>query len=93
MFALSPILIGQFAGNINNFNVIYLMTNGRPVNSTYQFAGDTDILITWLYNLSINNGKYNFASVIGIILFIFIASFSVYNFRRTKMIKDEEEYR
>ncbi len=90
MFALAPILIGMFAGNINNFNVIYLMTNGNPVNSEYQFAGSTDILITWVYNLSINNGKYNFAAVIGIIIFIILASFSIYNFRRTKMFKEEE---
>jgi arabinogalactan oligomer/maltooligosaccharide transport system permease protein len=90
MFALAPIVIGMFAGNINNFNVIYLMTNGNPVNSEYQFAGSTDILITWVYNLSINNGKYNFAAVIGIIIFIILASFSIYNFRRTKMFKEED---
>ncbi|WP_223068015.1 carbohydrate ABC transporter permease [Paenibacillus caui] len=93
MFALSPILIGQFAGNVNNFNVIYLMTGGNPANSEYQFAGHTDILITWLYNLSINNGKYDFASVIGIIIFIILASFSIWNFRRTRMFKEEELYR
>lgn len=93
MFSLSPILIGQFAGNVNNFNVIYLMTNGNPANSEYQFAGHTDILITWLYNLSINNGKYNFASVIGIVIFIILASFSVWNFRRTRMFREEELYR
>ncbi|CAM2999924.1 sugar ABC transporter permease [Paenibacillus sediminis] len=92
MFALTPIVIGQFAGNFNNFNVIYLMTNGNPVNSDYQFAGHTDILITWLYNLSINNGKYNFASVIGIMIFIILASFSIYNFRRTRFYREEETY-
>jgi arabinogalactan oligomer/maltooligosaccharide transport system permease protein len=90
MFALAPIVIGMFAGNINNFNVIYLMTNGNPVNSEYQFAGSTDILITWVYNLSINQGKYNFASVIGILIFIILASFSIYNFRRTKMFREED---
>jgi arabinogalactan oligomer/maltooligosaccharide transport system permease protein len=90
MFALAPIVIGMFAGNINNFNLIYLMTNGNPVNSEYQFAGSTDILITWVYNLSINQGKYNFASVVGIIIFIILAIFSIYNFRRTKMFREEE---
>ena len=90
MFALTPILLGQFASNFNNFNVIYLMTNGNPVNSEYQFAGHTDILITWLYNLSINNGKYNFASVVGIIIFIILASFSIYNFRKTRFFREDE---
>ncbi|GIQ62163.1 hypothetical protein PACILC2_07310 [Paenibacillus cisolokensis] len=90
MFALSPILIGQFAGNINNFNVIFLMTGGGPVNSDYQFAGSTDILITWLYNLSISNGKYNFASVVGIILFLIIASLSIHSFRRTRAFREDD---
>lgn len=93
MFSLAPILIGQFAGNVNNFNVIYLMTNGNPSNSNYQFAGHTDILITWLYKLSIDNGKYDFASVIGIFIFIMLASLSIWNFRRTRMFREEETYR
>jgi len=93
MFALSPILIGQFAGNINNFNVIYLLTNGNPANSEYQFAGHTDLLITWLYKLSVNNGKYNFASVIGIVIFLVVASFSIWNFRRTRAFREEELFR
>ncbi|CAM3446061.1 carbohydrate ABC transporter permease [Marinicrinis lubricantis] len=93
MFALAPILIGQFAGNFNNFNVIYLMTNGNPANSEYQFAGHTDILITWLYNLSINNGKYSTASVVSILIFIMLAFVSLWNFRRTRMFKEEELYR
>ncbi|UHA74962.1 sugar ABC transporter permease [Paenibacillus sp. 481] len=93
MFSLSPILITQFAGNFNNFNVIYLMTNGRPANSDYQFAGSTDILITWLYNLSITNGKYNFASVISIVIFVLLASISVWNFRRTRAFKEEDGLR
>lgn len=93
MFSLAPILIGQFAGNFNNFNVIYLMTNGRPANSDYQFAGETDILITWLYNLSINNGKYNFAAVVSIIIFAILATISLWNFRRTRSFREEDVYR
>lgn len=93
MFSLAPILIGQFAGNFNNFNVIYLMTNGRPANSDYQFAGETDILITWLYNLSINNGKYNFAAVVSIIIFAILATISLWNFRRTRSFQEEDVYR
>ncbi|UHA72312.1 carbohydrate ABC transporter permease [Paenibacillus sp. 481] len=92
MYALTPILIGQFAGNFNNFNVIYLLTKGAPANSEYQFAGHTDILITWLYNLSLTNGKYNFASVIGIIIFIILATLSLYSFRRTRMFKEEDAH-
>ncbi|HUC92421.1 MAG TPA: sugar ABC transporter permease [Paenibacillus sp.] len=64
MYSMAPILVLQLALNINNFNLIYLLTGGNPVNADYRFAGSTDILITWLYKLSIDQGQYNFASVI-----------------------------
>lgn len=90
MFSLSPILIGQFAHYVNSFSTIFLLTNGNPANSEYQFAGSTDILITWLYNLTMNQGNYNFASVIGIIIFVILATLSIFNFRRTSSFKEED---
>jgi arabinogalactan oligomer / maltooligosaccharide transport system permease protein len=90
MFSLSPILIGMFAGNVNSFSAIFLLTNGNPANSEYQFAGSTDILITWLYNLTMNQGNYNFASVIGIIIFVILATLSIWNVRRTRSFTEEE---
>ncbi|MEK4512396.1 sugar ABC transporter permease [Paenibacillus anaericanus] len=93
MLSFAPLLVMSFAGNINNFNLIYLLTNGNPVNPTYQFAGSTDILITWLYKLTMDSGKYNYASIIGIFIFIIIASFSIVNLKRTKAFKEEDQYR
>lgn len=90
MFSLAPIVIGQFMGNINNFNVIFLLSGGGPANSEYQFAGHTDILITWLYSLSITNGRYNFAAVVSIFLFIIIAGFAILSFRRTRSFKEDD---
>ncbi|MEF2968906.1 sugar ABC transporter permease [Paenibacillus sp. M1] len=90
MFSFGPLLVMSFAGNINNFNLIYLLTNGNPANPSYQSAGSTDILITWLYKLTMDSGKYNFASIIGIFIFIIVASFAVFNVRRTKAFKEED---
>jgi len=90
MFSLSPIVIGQFVGNINNFNVIFLLSGGGPANSEYQFAGHTDILITWLFSLSITNGRYNFAAVVSIFLFILIAIFAIISVRRTRSFREED---
>jgi arabinogalactan oligomer/maltooligosaccharide transport system permease protein len=90
LFATAPILITQFAGNINNFNVIYLLTNGDPVNGNYQFAGSTDLLVTWLYKLTLDNNKYNMASAVGIIIFMIIASLSIWSYRRTRSFKEED---
>jgi arabinogalactan oligomer / maltooligosaccharide transport system permease protein len=90
LFSTAPILITQFAGNINNFNVIFLLTNGDPVKGDYQYAGATDLLVTWLYKLTLNNNKYNVASAIGIIIFVIIAAFSIWNYRRTRSFKEED---
>ncbi|MGF7050627.1 arabinogalactan oligomer/maltooligosaccharide transport system permease protein [Paenibacillus sp. DS2015] len=90
LFATAPILIMQFAGNINSFNVIYLMTNGEPVNPNYQFAGHTDLLVTWLYKLALNQSQYSFASVIGIVIFLLVATFSIWSYRRTRSYKEED---
>ncbi|AJY77510.1 sugar ABC transporter permease [Paenibacillus beijingensis] len=89
MYSMAPLLVMQFVGNMNNFNVIYLLTGGNPVNGDYQFAGHTDILITWLYKLSMDQGQYNFASVIGIFIFVILAAFAIWNVRRTKAFKEE----
>lgn len=93
LFTTAPILIMQFAGNINNFNVIFLLTGGEPVNGAYQYAGHTDLLVTWLFKLTFNNSKYNVASAIGIIIFLIIATLSIISYRRTKSFKEEDMMR
>ncbi len=90
LFTTAPILIAQFAGNINNFSAIYLLTSGNPVVGDYQYAGATDLLVTWLYKLTLDQNKYNMASAVGIIIFLIVASFSIYNYRRTKSFKEED---
>ncbi|MDR3240760.1 MAG: sugar ABC transporter permease [Lactobacillaceae bacterium] len=82
LFVMAPSLIQQFIGNVNNFNVIYLLTGGGPANSNYYGAGSTDLLITWLYNLTLNTADYNLASVIGILIFILSAVFSLVAYKK-----------
>ncbi|TCZ74701.1 sugar ABC transporter permease [Paenibacillus albiflavus] len=90
MFATAPVLIMQFAGNINNFNVIYLMTNGDPKVGDYRFAGATDLLVTWLYKLTLDNSQFNIASAVGIVIFIMVASLSIWSFRKTASFREED---
>lgn len=87
--AASPLLIMSFAGNFNNFGVIYFLTDGGPSNAAYQFAGSTDILITWIYKLTVNNQLYHMASVMSILIFIVIGSLSIWNLRRTRAFKED----
>ena len=88
LFVMMPSLIQQLVGNINNFNVIYLLTGGGPSNSDFYGAGSTDLLVTWLYKLTVDTMDYNLASVIGILIFILSAVFSLAAYTRTNSFKE-----
>lgn len=89
LFVMTPALIQQFIGNINNFNVIFLLTGGGPLNSKFYQAGSTDLLVTWLYKLTMQSvPNYNIASALGIFIFIISAVFSLLAYRRTNAFKE-----
>jgi len=92
LFVTTPYLITTFTGNVNNFNVIFLTSNGSPrdISST---AGKTDLLVTWLYKLTIDNEYYNTGAVIGIATFITLAIVSLLTFNLSKSNRDEEGFR
>jgi arabinogalactan oligomer/maltooligosaccharide transport system permease protein len=92
IFVMTPYLITAFVGNINNFNVIYLLTGGGPETLEYYYAGKTDLLVTWLYKLTIQEKDYNLGSVIGILVFVLMAVFSLLAYRRSGAYKNEEEF-
>lgn len=92
VFVLTPYLITTFTGNVNNFNVIYLLSGGSPtpVGDT---AGKTDLLITWLYKLTVDRGDYNLGAVIGIFTFITLAAVSLITYRSSASYKNEGGFR
>ncbi|MCL2030984.1 MAG: sugar ABC transporter permease [Oscillospiraceae bacterium] len=89
----APYLITQFIGNINNFNAIFFLTGGGPPSVDYYHAGKTDLLVTWLYSLTVTRGDYNLASVIGIITFLLSAAMGLIAFNITASAKKEETFR
>lgn len=92
-FITTPYLISNFIGNINNFSVIYFLTGGGPLTlDYYKGAGRTDLLITWLYKLTKDNGDYNLAATIGIIIFVISATASLITYSRSKSLKNEEGF-
>lgn len=93
LFVTTPSLIQQFVGNINNFNVIYLLTNGGPLKDAnlYQ-AGQTDLLVTWLFKLTMDSNDYNTAAAVGILVFIVCATLSLITFNMSKSSRNEEEF-
>lgn len=92
LFITTPYLITSFVGNINNFNVIFLLSGGGPESLEYYYAGKTDLLVTWLYKLTITNKDYNLGAVIGIVVFIILAILSLLTYRHTGSYKDEEAF-
>ena len=90
-FVTTPYLITTFTANVNNFNIVYLLTKGDPVMAGAT-AGKTDLLVTWLYKMTVDFQYYNLGAVIGIMTFIFLAIGSLLVYRRTKSYKDEEGF-
>ncbi|MNO32397.1 Maltose transport system permease protein MalF [compost metagenome] len=86
--ATAPLLMLSFVSNFNNFGVIYFLTEGGPANPNYNFAGNTDLLITWLYKLTLDNRLYNMGAVMSIIVFLIVASFSLLNLRKSKSFEE-----
>ena len=91
LFVTMPYLIMTFTGNVNNFNVIYLLSGGdpTPVGMT---AGKTDLLVTWLYKLTIDRQYYNIGAVIGILTFVVLSIVSLVTYRNSGSYKDEEGF-
>ena len=92
LYQTMPLIIMSFTHNINNFGSIFFLTGGGPQvsGSTETMAGATDILVTWIYNLTITLMKYHYASVIAVLIFIVLAPFSIYQFSKTKAYKEGE---
>ncbi len=95
LFVTGPYLITQFIGNINNFNVIYLLSGGGPGDLLKYSSGakGTDLLITWLYKLSLGSDRnYKLASVIGILVFIISATFSLLVYNKSSAVTKEDQF-
>lgn len=95
LFVTGPYLITQFIGNINNFNVIFLLSGGGPGDPLKYTDGakGTDLLITWLYKLSLGTDRnYKLASVIGILVFVISAVFSLIVYNKSSAVKGEENF-
>ena len=92
VFVTAPATITTFVGNINNFNVIYLLTAGGPASLDYYQAGKTDLLVTWLYKLTVDQHDYALASTIGIFIFMIVSICSLAVYNRTGAVKKEDMF-
>ena len=97
LFVTGPYLLTSFTGNMNNFNVIYLLTGGAPTNPAASSAagtvGYTDLLITWLFKITTGaESQYYLASGVGILVFIVVSLISLVVYNVLPSIKNEEDF-
>ncbi len=96
LFVTGPYLLTSFTGNMNNFNVIYLLTGGGPVStmpSPGGGLGETDLLVTWLFKLVTGQtADYSTGSVIGILVFVVVAVISLIVYSLLPSNKNEEDF-
>ena len=100
LFVTGPYLLTSFVGNLNNFNVIYLLTGGEPLNTEIGSAGGTvvghtDLLITWLFKMTLGStdSRYYMASIVGILIFVVCAVLSLIVYNVIPSTKNEEDFK
>lgn len=89
LFATAPILITQYTFNFNNFNIIYLFNGGGPAVPGAN-AGGTDILISWIYSLTMTSAQYSKAAAITMLLSLIVIGVALWQFKRTKSFQEED---
>ena len=92
LFATTPVLISQFIGNFNNFGIFYFLRGGLNIDG-YFLASDTDLLINWLYRMSIDNNYYSIGAAISLVIFIITSVISLAVYVLSPSYKQEETFR
>ena len=92
LFVTGPYLLTAFIGNINNFNIIYFLTGGGPSSQQLFQAGQTDLLVTWLFKLTLFESDYKMASTLGILIFMISSFLSLIIFAKTGGVKEEDAF-
>lgn len=91
LFSTMPVLISQFIGNFNNFGIFYFLRGGLYMDG-YFLASDTDLLINWLYNLSIDNNYYCIGAAISLIIFMITSVISLVVYIKSPSYREEDTF-
>lgn len=92
VFATTPVLITQFINNFNNFGVFYFLRDSVR-SEGYFLANNTDLLINWLYRMSIDNNYYSIGAAISLIIFIITSIISLVVYVLSPAYRQEETFR
>jgi len=94
-FQTMPLIIMSFTHNINNFGAIFFLTggmSGTPVvmDTPLTSATGVDILVTWIFRLTMDVRQYHYAAVLAVMIFLVLTPFAIFQFMRTKSFKEGE---
>ena len=86
--SMAPTLITQYTFNFNNFNIIYLFNGGGPATPG-STAGGPDILVSWIYKLTMQSSQYALAAALTILLSVFVIAIAMWQFRKSNSFNQE----
>jgi arabinogalactan oligomer / maltooligosaccharide transport system permease protein len=84
---VTPLLIGSFAYQFNNFNAIFLLTRGNPASLDTD-AGQTDIMVSYAYSLSLTQQRYAVAAAYTVMIFLIIATISLVQMKLSRAFEE-----
>ena len=90
LFQISPMLINQYTFNFNNFSIIYLFNGGGPFNPQVygNLAGSSDILISYIYNLTMNSQYQAIGAAITVFISIILIIISFFGYMKSSAFKE-----
>ena len=90
LFQISPMLINQYTFNFNNFSIIYLFNGGGPFNPQVygNLAGSSDILISYIYNLTMNSQYQAIGAAITVFISIILIIISYFGYMKSSAFKE-----
>lgn len=93
LFQTAPLLIAQYTFNFNNFSNIYIFNSGGPFNPVVygNLAGETDILISYIYKLTIENQFQALGAAITIIVSIALMIIAFIGYKNTDAFRREKK--
>lgn len=91
LFQTAPILVGQYTFNFNNYTIIDLFNQGGPFNPTKygNLAGTSDLLISYIFKLTMDNQYQAFGAAISILISIVLIVIAFVGYRRTAAFKED----
>jgi arabinogalactan oligomer / maltooligosaccharide transport system permease protein len=78
-----PLLVLGFTASFNNFTAIYLLTSGGPAYpGAIGGAGATDIIISYIFKLTLMSRRYGLAAAYAVVVFAAVGTVTVIAMRR-----------